>query len=434
LRFLDRFCAVLAPNRKTAIGLIPGRVKGRAVWTVLVFGPHNLGAEAVSRQVRGLDANVAQATDLREVFEPTVSSEQAAEEAEILHASIKAGTVAQIVIAVIATIGLIYLLKLVLVTILLSILLAYMLEPLVAWLQLLKIPRWLGALVVVGLTLVLAAGLAYFSYNRAAAFADQLPRYSDKLRDTLAGIRSREIQIENRARSVVDPPADGKQPVPVQVQQPHGLARMISDNSGSIFEVLMAIAFVPFLAYFMLASKDHSHVATVRLFPKEHRMLAHRTVGTISTMIRSYIIANVLVGLLNTVIFALVFWLLGIKYFYFVGAVSGFVSLIPYLGVFLSLLPPLTAGIDVLDKTGIVTVLVVLIGLHVVTMNLVYPKFIGHRLKLNPLAVSVSLLFWAWIWGAPGLILAIPLLSAAKIICDHIEPLCGLGSLLGDSC
>ena len=375
---------------------------------------------------------MSHANDLRAVLEPTVASEQAAEEVEILHASIKAGTVAQIVVAVIAMIGLIYLLKLVLVTTLVSMLLAYMLEPLVAWWALLRIPRWLGALIAVLLALALAAGLSYFSYYRAAEFADQLPRYSVRLRDSLGKIRSREIKIEDHARSVVDPPIDGKQPIPVKVQEPYGLARLISENSGSIFEVLLAVGFVPFLVYFMLVSKDHSHVATVRLFPKEHRMLAHRTVGTISTMIRSYIVANVVVGLLNTVILTLVFWLLGIKYFYFIGAISGFASIIPYLGVFLSVLPPLTGGIDVLDKTGIVTVLVVVVGLHVVTMNLIYPKFIGHRLRLNPLAVSLSLLFWAWIWGAPGLILAIPLLGAAKIICDHVEPLCGLGSWLGD--
>ena len=208
---------------------------------------------------------------------------------------------------------------------------------------------------------------------------------------------------------------------------------MISENSASIFELLLAVGFVPFLVYFVLVSKDHSHIATVRLFPKEHRMLAHRTVGRISTMIRTYIVANVVVGVLNTAVFTMVFWYLGIKYFYFAGPISGFASLIPYLGVFVSVLPPLAGGIDVLDKTAILTVLVVVIGLHVITMNLVYPKFIGHRLKLNPLAVSLSLLFWGWIWGALGLILAIPLLGAAKIICDHIEPLCGLGSWLGDS-
>jgi predicted PurR-regulated permease PerM len=139
------------------------------------------------------------------------------------------------------------------------------------------------------------------------------------------------------------------------------------------------------------------------------------------------------VGVLNAVICMIVFWILGIQYFYFIGAITGFVSLIPYLGVFLSLLPPLAAGIDTLNKTGILAVLVSVVGLHVITMNVVYPKFIGEKLKLNPLAVSLSLLFWAWIWGAMGLVLAIPLLGAAKIICDHIDPLGGLGTWLGES-
>jgi predicted PurR-regulated permease PerM len=66
-------------------------------------------------------------------------------------------------------------------------------------------------------------------------------------------------------------------------------------------------------------------------------------------------------------------------------------------------------------------------------MNLIYPKVIGSRLSLNPLAVSLSLLFWSWIWGAPGLILAIPLLGALKIICDHVDPLENLGCWLGDT-
>jgi predicted PurR-regulated permease PerM len=68
-----------------------------------------------------------------------------------------------------------------------------------------------------------------------------------------------------------------------------------------------------------------------------------------------------------------------------------------------------------------------------VTMNVLYPKFVGKRLQLNPLVVSLSLLFWAWVWGPAGLILAIPILGAIKIICDYIDPLRGLGSWLGES-
>jgi predicted PurR-regulated permease PerM len=149
-------------------------------------------------------------------------------------------------------------------------------------------------------------------------------------------------------------------------------------------------------------------------------------------MIRSFIVGNVLVGLINSLISMAVFWQLGIPYFYFLGVLSGFVSLVPYLGVFLALLPPLAGGIGVVSKTGLGVILITVVGLHVVTMNVLFPKIVGKRLRLNPLAISLSLLFWAWIWGALGLILAVPLVGATKIICDYIDPLRGFGAWLGD--
>jgi len=171
---------------------------------------------------------------------------------------------------------------------------------------------------------------------------------------------------------------------------------------------------------------------TVRLFPKEHRIAAHRTVARITGMIRSFITANLSVGLLNAIVSTVVFWLLGIPYYYFLGAISGFVSLIPYLGVFLALLPPLAGGVGVVDKTGILIIFVTVIGLHLITMNVLYPKIVGKRVRLNPLAVTLSLLFWAWIWGAMGLLLAVPLVGATKIVCDYVDSLRGVGAWLGE--
>ncbi|MGA1985650.1 MAG: AI-2E family transporter [Candidatus Sulfotelmatobacter sp.] len=375
--------------------------------------------------------NASVATDVKSTIEPAVPSEEAAEETEVLRVFIKAGTAAQFVVAAIAFLGLVYVLKLVLVTTLAALLLAYTLEPLVSSMHRLRVPRWLGALIAVILALVVTAGIAYFSYNRAVEFADQLPGYSAKIRESLGGLWSRTEQIERNAQSMVEPPKSGPPPVPVTVQQPQGVTRMISENSGTILDVLLAVGFVPFLVYFMLAFKDHSHLAVVHLFPQQHRLLAHRTVGNISHMIRTYIAANVVLGVLSAILFTVIFWLVGIKYYYFVGAMSGFLSLIPYLGVFIALLPPLAGGVDSLTRTGLLTVLISVVGLHVIMMNVVYPKVIGERLQLNPLAVSLSLLFWSWIWGAAGLLLAIPLLGASKIVCDRVEPLGGLAAWLG---
>jgi len=102
------------------------------------------------------------------------------EEAEVLQASIKAGSVAQIVVAVIAVLGLIYLLKFVLITTLVSVLLAFVLEPVVSVLSRIRIPRAVGALFAVVLLVVVAGGLTSFFYGRAVDFATQLPRYSGK--------------------------------------------------------------------------------------------------------------------------------------------------------------------------------------------------------------------------------------------------------------
>jgi predicted PurR-regulated permease PerM len=366
-------------------------------------------------------------------MDPVIAPEQAAEEVEVLQASIKAGSIAQVVVAVIAVIGLVYLLKFVLVTALVSVLFAYVLEPPVKWLACLRIPRWLGAFLVVLSTIAVSGGLIYYSYNSALQFTDQLPAYSTRIRDTFGSIRYHADRMADQARSIVESPKNEKRVVPVKVEEAPGVAGLISRNSDTILDFSLAAGFAPFLVYFMLTLKDHTHTATVRLFPKEHRLLAHRTVGRISAMIRTYIVANVLVGLLNTLLCALIFWLLGIRYFYFIGALSGFIGLVPYLGVFASLLPPLAAGVDSLNKSGIVIVIVALVGIHIITMNVLYPKFVGKRLQLNPLGVSLSLLFWAWIWGPVGLILAMPILGATKIVCDYVEPLRGVGQWLGDS-
>ncbi|HXM61713.1 MAG TPA: AI-2E family transporter [Terriglobales bacterium] len=354
------------------------------------------------------------------------------EEEEILHASIKAGSVAQIVVAVIAVVGLIYVLKIVLVTILSAMLLAFAVEPLVKQLHRGHVPRALGALLTVLLMVALAIGMIHFFYSRAVDFATELPKYSGKIHSAIAGFRAQTEKIEESAGSVIASPRLDKHPIAVEIHESPGLSRIISAGSGTLGDVLLAISFVPFLVYFMLTWKDHAHANTVRLFPKEHRLAAHRTVARISEMIRRFIAGSFALGLANAVISSIVFWRLGIPYFYFLGAISGFLSLIPYLGVVLALLPPLAAGIGILDKTGVLTIFLTVVGLHIVATNVVFPKIVGKRLQLNPLAVTLALLFWAWVWGAMGLILAVPLVAMTKIICDYIDSLRGFGAWLGD--
>jgi predicted PurR-regulated permease PerM len=127
-----------------------------------------------------------------------------------------------------------------------------------------------------------------------------------------------------------------------------------------------------------------------------------------------------------------VFWYLHLPYFYFLGFISGFLTLVPYLGVILAVLPPLAAGLGQVHGGGLLAIVITVVGLHVFALNVLYPKLIGKRLQLNPLAVTIALLIWGWLWGAVGLILAVPLTAALKIIFDNVESLRPYGAWLGE--
>lgn len=353
-------------------------------------------------------------------------------EAGKIESSLKIGTFAQVVIALIALIGLIYLLKLVLITTFVSILIAYLLEPLVAWMKRRGVPRALGALIAVTVALGVAGLLFYFAYNRGVEFLNHMPEYIAKVRERIEQWTTRAGAMTGQGRAAVQG-ASGRAPVTVEVREAPVWTRLISENTGTILETLLAAGFVPFLVYFMLSWKEHFQRATVWIFPREHRAKAMDTVGSISAMMRSYLLANFLIGLAGSAVLVAVFGLLQIPYFYFLGVISGFVSLIPYLGLFLAMVPPLAGGLGALSHTAIIIIVAAVGALHIIAVNVVYPKFVGKRLELNPVVVTVSLLFWSWIWGALGLILAIPLLGSTKIICDHFESLRGLGAWLGES-
>jgi predicted PurR-regulated permease PerM len=94
------------------------------------------------------------------------------------------------------------------------------------------------------------------------------------------------------------------------------------------------------------------------------------------------------------------------------------------------MLPPLAAGLDTLSGPGMIAVGVIVFGLDMFAISVLFPKVIGKRLKLNPLVVTIALLVWGWIWGAMGLILAIPITGAMKIIFDHIDTLRPFGAWL----
>jgi predicted PurR-regulated permease PerM len=149
-------------------------------------------------------------------------------------------------------------------------------------------------------------------------------------------------------------------------------------------------------------------------------------------MVRAFVVGNFLLGLLLAVLSSLAFWTMKLPYPLLVGPLSGFLSLVPYVGMPLALLPPLFAALGVNTFSTYVLVVATVAMLHLIGLNLLYPKVVGSRVHLNPLVVTFSLMLWGFLWDAPGLLLAIPLTAGVKAVCDNVKELRPIGKFLGD--
>ncbi|MGE0406680.1 MAG: AI-2E family transporter, partial [Candidatus Korobacteraceae bacterium] len=344
----------------------------------------------------------------------------------------RASSPALAILALVSVLAACYVAKLPIIVLLTSILLAYVLDPLVALLRRMRVPESASSAMAVFLFLGLLYGLLLVSYNRAVAFSQEMPKYSHNIQQVVEQFRSRAKQFQKTTETVLPGDAEERERPTVNVEQRTTIWSLLSGGLGPLWEVAFGASFIPFLTYFMLTWQNHVRSATVMLFPPESRHTAYVTVGLISRMVRGFLVGNLLIGLFMAGLSTLVFAYLRLPYFYFFGFISGFLSLIPYLGVVLAALPPLLAGLGQLPSSGLVMIAVTVVVLHLFALNVLYPKVLGGRMQLNPLVVTVFLLFWGWMWGAMGLMLAVPITAATKIVFDHVKPLRGYGAWLGE--
>jgi predicted PurR-regulated permease PerM len=325
----------------------------------------------------------------------------------------------------IATIlGLCYWGELVLAVMLVSVLLAFVLAPVMELFIRLQLPRGLAAAVAVILLLTLVAGLVYYSSNQAIVFVQDLSRYAHSIRQKISQVRQ---QAESLGETEPAGPAKAASSSPGTNWED-----LLTRGFGSVSQALLAASFVPFLVYFMLSWQHHVRSATVMLFSLENRNTAYVTLGLISAMIRSFMVGNLLIGLFLGTASTIAFGIMNLPFFYFIGFISGFLSLVPYLGVVLAMAPPIFVSMGHVDSGSAVVIVMIVLGLHLIALNVLYPKFLGNRLQLNPLAVTMALLVWGWLWGAMGLVLAVPITAAMKIVFDHIESLKPYGAWMGE--
>jgi predicted PurR-regulated permease PerM len=370
----------------------------------------------------------------------------------------KPGQTSLTVLAFAASIALLYYGRVFFITVVIAVIIAFLLDPVVTAFVKLRLPRAVASFVVCSISLLGLYLLGFGLFTEFSGFVDALPIYSQRMNEMVDNIATQMDQIEKKTYQVVIPkrfqdqpsqatPPDAgrrrksaKQDIPPAVipevrihAEPTPLVTYLYGYLKSFYDVVLMASFVPFLVYFMLSWRDHMRRSFLYLFPGTGRQIVGKSWEGVADMVRAYMIGNFVLGTMLAALSSSFFFAIKLPYWPLIGPLSGFLSLVPYVGLPLAIIPPLAAGLIVYNQPTIYVMIAVVIAmLHLLALNFLYPKVVGSRVHLNPLVVTVALMFWGTLWGGIGLLLAIPITAGIKAVCDNVSSLQAFGKLLGD--
>jgi len=195
---------------------------------------------------------------------------------------------------------------------------------------------------------------------------------------------------------------------------------------------VIIIGVVPFLMFFNLTRKDHMNQRLKSTLG--NTIDVPQFVRRVTEMVRGFAVGNLLIGSAMAAVTVLVLLALKVQGALLLGILSGFLNLIPFLGVILAALVPVAAALLQFDTAGpFAAIVLTVFCLHIISANFLIPKIIGSRVSIGPVAATAGILFWGWLWGLMGILLAVPLTAFVKIVADCHPSLIHISNLLAES-
>lgn len=354
----------------------------------------------------------------------------AANEAEVPH-SPPPRVVGLTAISTAAVVGLLYYGRPLLVPIAFALFLAFALRPFVSLLERAGVPRVLAILLIL---FVIVGGVALLVINVTAQlnqFFAALPRYQARIRETVSQVMDFVNHIRERMGSILPEDSRGVREVKVTGSQLEA-TRAVFIQLGETLGTLLYAAAVPFLTFFMLKDREKFNRVLAGIFTRNERLGESDVTGAISRTMTSYALGLGFVMLIMAAVTTLSLMALRIDYYYVLGPIAGLAILLPYVGVILSTLPAIAVAYFQYDAEKALLVFLVYSLMQFLEGNVLTPFIVGGKVRLFPLTVMIAFIFWGTIWGIPGAVLAVPLTSAIKVVCEHVRGWEGLARLLGE--
>ncbi|MGD9902050.1 MAG: AI-2E family transporter [Vicinamibacterales bacterium] len=347
-----------------------------------------------------------------------------------------------------AVVAMLYFGRPVLLPIVLAVFLFYALDPLVDRTEAWGVPRALASVLAVVFTLGVLAGGVVALWPQLDAVLTRVPEATRQLRATLrqtrSGVRPSSAleKVQEAAKAIDQAAAESAAPPPL----PRGTLRVEIAESWRVSDALWAGGVgmiglvgqgigVLFLTIFLLVEDDAFKRRLVRrMESRGSKRLTVQILRDVARQIERFLWVQVATSAGVAIATGVGLWWMGIEHAAVWGVFAGVMNLVPFFG---PLVVTVVVGAVAFLQFGTVgqASLVALMTLVITTIegNFVTPHLLSKAAALNLVAIFVAIAFWSWLWGVAGMLLAVPILMAVKVVCDHVEGGEALGEFLGSA-
>jgi len=333
--------------------------------------------------------------------------------------------------------------KAILVPLALATLFAFLLAPASSWLErrgLGRAPAVIALCAAIGVSL---GGVGWLAAREVSALASEAPRYRENLRDKFAALRGPIGSMDRAAEAVSEleaeldrasPGEPAERPPPkVEVVERSPVLDRLAGIVAPVADLIASVAVVAVLSLFMLWQREDLRDRLIGLVGGRDLTLTTSALDDAAGRISRFLGTQALLCGAHGVMVGTGLWLIGIPGALLWGATSGLLRFVPYFGPWLAAILPIATAAGALDGwTPALAALALFVVLELVSNNLLEPWLYGSSVGLSPFAVILSAVYWSWLWGVPGLLLATPLSACLVVLGRRVRGLEFIATLLSD--
>ena len=337
----------------------------------------------------------------------------------------------------------------------LAVLLSFMLAPLLSWLQRQRVPRIPAVVGVVALAFTVVGIFAFVVAGQLTQLAENFPSYQSNLQakiravkiggapDGLFGRISAMLQelgdevarpsVPTAPAATVPSPTIGVAPIPVEIVERNSSPLQIVETViGPLIAPLVTAGIVIVFVIFILLYRNDLRDRFIRLASVSDLNRTTQALEDAGSRVAKYLLMQVVVNLSYGIPIGIGLWLIGVPYPLLWGMLAVVLRFIPYIGPILAAMFPIALSIAV-DPGWMMLALTIslFVIVELVSNNIVEPWLYGAKTGLSPIAIIVSAIFWTWLWGPIGLLLATPLTVCVFVLGRHVPQFAFLDVLLG---